>query len=66
MFGAFEKNKQLLCISQYSVRQATIEQIFNMFAEDKVDESDFQHIGAGAEQTSSADTLSLNSAVAEQ
>lgn len=32
VFGTFEENKNQLKISQYSVRQATIEQIFNMFA----------------------------------
>jgi ATP-binding cassette subfamily A (ABC1) protein 3 len=32
VFGFFETNKKELEISQYSVRQATLEQIFNMFA----------------------------------
>jgi len=32
MFGLFETNKANLKISQYSIKQSTIEQIFNMFA----------------------------------
>ena len=33
MFGEFEAAKNDLEITYYSVKQATIEQIFNMFAE---------------------------------
>ncbi|KAL4492594.1 hypothetical protein ABPG72_007707 [Tetrahymena utriculariae] len=36
IFGEFEKNKAALKISEYSLKQATIEQIFNMFAEGKI------------------------------
>jgi ATP-binding cassette, subfamily A (ABC1), member 3 len=43
VFGSFEANKTQLQISQYSVKQATIEQIFNMFAEGKVHATDFSN-----------------------
>lgn len=36
IFGLFEQNKKQLSIQNYSVKQATIEQIFNMFAENKI------------------------------
>ncbi|EGR27275.1 hypothetical protein IMG5_199550 [Ichthyophthirius multifiliis] len=36
IFGSFEKNKEQLKISEYSLKQATIEQIFNQFAEGKI------------------------------
>ena len=39
VFGIFEKSKAELNIVQYSVKQATIEQIFNLFAEGKIDDS---------------------------
>lgn len=34
LFGAFESAKKELNLQSYNVRQATIEQIFNMFAKD--------------------------------
>ncbi len=43
VFGSFEANKNQLLISQYSVKQATIEQIFNMFAEGKVNAIEFDN-----------------------
>ncbi|EAR87981.2 ABC transporter family protein (macronuclear) [Tetrahymena thermophila SB210] len=36
IFGIFEKNKKEFCISQYSIKQASIEQIFNAFAEGRI------------------------------
>ncbi|EGR31657.1 hypothetical protein IMG5_105060 [Ichthyophthirius multifiliis] len=36
IFGCFEKNKEQLKISEYSLKQATIEQIFNQFAQGKI------------------------------
>jgi ATP-binding cassette subfamily A (ABC1) protein 3 len=32
LFGAFEKNKERLQISEYAIGQTTLEQIFNHFA----------------------------------
>jgi ATP-binding cassette, subfamily A (ABC1), member 3 len=37
IFGIFEKSKEKLFIASYSVKQATIEQIFNLFAENKIE-----------------------------
>ena len=34
MFGLLEEKKEQLGIMQYSIKQATVEQIFNKFAED--------------------------------
>jgi ATP-binding cassette subfamily A (ABC1) protein 3 len=33
LFEFFESNKQKYCIQQYTIKQATVEQIFNKFAE---------------------------------
>jgi ATP-binding cassette, subfamily A (ABC1), member 3 len=33
LFDFFEKNKQTLAIQQYTIKQASVEQIFNKFAE---------------------------------
>ncbi|CAD8078613.1 unnamed protein product [Paramecium primaurelia] len=40
LFSAFEKNKQQLTISQYSIKQASIEQIFNIFAKQDLQQKD--------------------------
>lgn len=34
IFGAFENNKEKLNVQNYSIKQASVEQIFNKFAED--------------------------------
>ena len=41
VFGLFETHKIELKIASYSVKQATIEQIFNLFAEKKIQVGDY-------------------------
>ncbi|KRW99021.1 P-loop containing nucleoside triphosphate hydrolase [Pseudocohnilembus persalinus] len=44
IFGAFEKEKHKLDIASYSIKQATIEQIFNRFVKGEIKTKDYNNV----------------------
>lgn len=59
IFGMFEENKERLGILQYSIKQSTIEQIFNMFAQNQIEVDKRDSVDGG--QMSSAKQIGLPS-----
>eukprot|EP00924_Labyrinthula_sp_SR-Ha-C_P011713 maker-scaffold_17-snap-gene-6.71-mRNA-1 protein AED:0.02 eAED:0.02 QI:0/0.33/0.25/1/0.66/0.5/4/146/1967 len=64
LFDIFEKNKLDLKISEYSVSQTTLEQIFNMFASQQEEEKGIARGMAGAEEN--LETLSAKEKIVRE